>query len=116
MTDYVRDPALAAFIDGALKRNPAEHEIVLELIKRMAAAGKPIVKFYDGGERGKFKSDDPFEILDIVFNLDEVYLYTETGAMIFLVFGNDPDELICDYSTSLDDIIDPLMTWMERFA
>lgn len=111
MTTYERTPALAAYIDGALENSQIEAEMVRKLIAACAEAGTPIKSFYDGEERGKFTSDDPLEILDVVFNLDEVYLYTTDDRMVFIVFGNDPDELFCDYSVSLEDLITPICDW-----
>lgn len=110
-TEYERDPRLAAFIDGQIQARPLEAELVKQLIAGFAADGKPIVSFFDGEEEGTCTSEQ--EILDIVFNLDEVRLYSADGHMVFLVMGQFPDT-ITDYTVGIESIIDPVQAWAER--
>lgn len=49
--------------------------------------------------------------------VDDARLYVRRDgrkAVVRFVMGNDPDEVICDHSTSLSAVLDPLIdSWME---
>lgn len=57
------------------------------------------------------------EVIAEVMSCDDGYFIVFDGdqriGFIWFVFGNDPEEVICDYATSLSYLIDPLTDgWM----
>lgn len=103
--------ALTDWAKRSMEGRPTEATITRKVIRAMKDAGKPITVVFDGGER--VKVDGEHAILNEVFNLDESYLITEDGSWIRLVMGNDFD-IICDYTTNLEDILQPVHEWIER--
>lgn len=99
------------FIANQIARRPIEAAIVKRLVKAFAEAGKPIVKVGDGETLYRVEGLD--EINREVFNLDEAWLITEDESWVFLTMGEQQD-LICDYSINLEDIIAPVQSWIER--
>jgi hypothetical protein len=94
-----------------------ELAIVHELIKRLKAAGYTLA-VDDGGDEEE-KLNDEQEIVTAVFAVDEARLVvTKEGSnkisYVFLVMGNDGYDVICDYGTSLDPIMDPLLDWVNE--
>lgn len=72
-----------------------------DLLNKLVKAGFYLAEAsYDGYEYDKVQ-DDPDRAIDILMACDEGYLrvtkdsYTFT---LFLVYGNGPGELVCDYS------------------
>jgi hypothetical protein len=100
------------FIDDAIEKNPIEALLVRRLIKDMAAAGTPIVSTYDRVEY--VKVDGEREILEQVFNLDEVFLLTKRKSYVFLVMGNEQD-IFADYTMDLEPIMAPIQRYAEKF-
>lgn len=105
---------LTLYINRAIASNPIEAAMLARLYKAAEDAGDPIVSVDDGGENVEVTTIR--EVYDNVFNLDESRLYTERGRMVYIVMGNEPYELFCDYSSSLEDIINPISEWAETQA
>ncbi len=103
--------ALTDWAKRSMQGRPTEATIARKVIRAMKDAGKPITIVFDGGERVAVDGENA--ILNEVFNLDESYLITEDGSWIRLVMGNDFD-IICDYTTNLEDILQPVHEWIER--
>jgi len=99
---------LKAFIAEAIKNNPVEAQIVRKVIKALTDAGTPVVQVFDGEETEKVKTTQ--DILDIVFNLDEAWLETESG-WVRLTMGNEWDT-ICDYTLNLEEALKPVNDWI----
>lgn len=82
------------------------------LISRLQAADFVILGGHNGEDRCKWDSKpDTFEaFLDELLACDECNLYVQRSAKkytLFLVLGNSPGELVCDYtagSQALDDL------------
>ena len=60
-----------------------------------------LLTVYDGEELPVMHSDDAEEVMDNLGHCDEEWLHVENDArqkigVIFLVYGNDPDEVVCD--------------------
>jgi len=98
--------ALEQYIAEAIARRPLEAAYVRRIVEALDANGTPVVAVDDTEEREPVANAD--DVLNIVFNLDEAYLLTESGAWVRLVMGEYPDT-ICDYAVSLDPALDPLL-------
>lgn len=102
---------LDAFIKECMEHNHIEAKIVRKIIRALKAAGNPVVSVFD------FEEDVPVrterEIFREVFNLDESYLRTKSGAYIWIVLGNEWDCII-DYNVSLEDTLKPINEWIEK--
>lgn len=96
----------------SMAKRPIEADIVKRVIKALADNGTPVttIDYGDGEAVAVIEEDD---ILNEVFNLDEAYLVTDSGAWVRLVMGEGWDAL-CDYTTSLDKPIEPIMQWIMR--
>jgi hypothetical protein len=83
-----------------------ERDVVLHLIHTMAKHGWNVGKVWDGEEDVYCKNEQ--EAMDAAFAVDESTLcFYNTKSMlthsVFLVFGNDGWDVICDYNYSADD-------------
>lgn len=84
-----------------------EQDVVLELVREFIAQGYKIT-VDDGDDDFLIKNSDVYEnVAKELFSMDQDVLYVnkpnETGATILLVYGNAPDEVVCDH-TSREDI------------
>lgn len=87
-----------------------EAKIVRRIVRELAAAGTPIVSVWDGEE--STPATKPKEIVALAANLDQLHLYTATGAWVFIVNGNEWDAL-SDYTVSLEAALARVNTWIE---
>lgn len=80
-----------------------------QTLKALAEAGlQPISVDYGDGEAVAVSSVS--EAVREVMSVDEAYVILNDGRWVRFVLGNgDPLDLICDFTASLDSIIDPLM-------
>lgn len=86
-----------------------ELKIVRRLLRDLQAAGHKLV--IDDGEEETPVTDET-EALKLLFNLDEAHIMTEK-SFVFLVFGNDGNEVICDYGMTLEPILAPINKWAD---
>jgi len=100
-----------AFIDEGIASRPIEARIVRKVVRALKAAGNPVVKVDDGEEHIAVTTER--DVLDQAFNLDELHLYTANGGWVFLVMGNEWD-VICDYSISLEDALQPVNDYIDK--
>jgi len=76
------------------------------LLKRLIAAGCTILRGDNGEETFKFKNEEQF--ITELTACDEASFYVRTptspasGRWVYLVLGNDPGELVCDYTVDED--------------
>lgn len=95
-----------------------EEQITRELLLTANDAGWPCVG-YDYGDG--FESDTDYEsTVDMCMNLDDVNLVFESPnktkrAWVRLVYGNDGDDLICDYSLT-EGFEDAVMNRMNEYC
>lgn len=95
-----------------------EEQITRELLLTANGAGWPCVG-YDYGDG--FESDTDYEsIVDMCMNLDDVHLVFESPnkakrAWVRLVYGNDGDDLINDYSLT-EGFEDAVMNRMNEYT
>jgi hypothetical protein len=85
---------------------------VTSLLKRLVSAGFILVK----GHNGEDAIERPFSLDALVANLtacDEAHLFIripDVGkAHLFLVLGNSPGELVCDYSPDDCEVLDAVL-------
>jgi len=57
----------------------------------------------DGEEREEVSTID--EAMELIDGVDESWVFFDGGAFLFLVRGNMPWEVVCDYSPVLDPVI-----------
>lgn len=69
------------------------------------------------------REDEPEKVatvqqaVKLVMEVDEAFVFVRRGeetGWVFFVLGNDPDEVICNHTVGLSDVLDPLMEgWWE---
>ena len=77
-----------------------ERFVVRGIVNRALDKGY-LLTVFDGEEFPLLHSDDADEVLAELGHCDEEWLYVENGdrkkiGTIWLVYGNDPDEVVCD--------------------
>lgn len=68
---------------------------------------------------GEFCDEDVRNRADLeyeIFSVDDVFMHVKRNdetAWVYFVFGNDPEEVVCNMSTNLEDTLNPLFAkWM----
>lgn len=97
------------FLDDNIASHPAEATTVRKVWKALKDAGDPIVAVFDGEERTPARKRR--DVLDLVFNLDMAWLYTDSGCFVLIVNGNGWDAL-SDYSVELEDVLKPVLDYI----
>lgn len=77
-----------------------ERFVVRQIVNRALDKGY-LLTVDDGEELPVMHSDDAEEVMDNLGHCDEEWLHVENDArqkigVIFLVYGNDADEVVCD--------------------
>lgn len=93
-----------------------ELAIVRQLIDILAEAGYHFI-VDDGGD--KTHTDEPDELIEAIFGVDEAYLFCRTDdgrpyTHVFLVMGNDGWDVIADYGMSLAPLLDPYLDFISE--
>lgn len=100
---------LTAHAPQTRARCAIELHIVRLLITTLRAAGYALT-FDDGGDRIQTPDDD--KAVEHLFGVDEAYIITRKEgcktSSVWLVFGNDGWDVICDYGVSLEPVIGTL--------
>lgn len=64
------------------------------------------------GEREEFPDLSKAEAVETVMSCDDGYFLVSDDngyvGWVWFVFGNSPEEVICDHTTSLSHVLDPL--------
>lgn len=95
-----------------------ELAIVRKLIECLRANSFDL--YGDNGEDNPEKLDNDDELIECLFSVDEARILTADRnrehfrSFVFLVFGNDGWDVIADYGVSLDYVLNPLYTWIEK--
>lgn len=93
-------------------RNSVAVKASRKIIRAFKKAGNPIVKVWDGDDYITGKERD---LLEAVHSVDTSYLYTESGAHVLIVAGNESEaDCVCDWSTSIDGIMRTVNLLEER--
>lgn len=75
-----------------------------KIIRSAKRHGNPVVSVWDGEDTIK---GNERELLEAVHSVDQCHLYTESGAWVFVVAGNESEaDCIADYNVSLEAIIE----------
>lgn len=96
-------------------KTATERGIVRTLIRVLIDAGYEIT--VDNGE-DDLVSTSKTEIFDYLCQTDNdtlsLYKAGETPKIVWLVWGNDPWEVVADYSESLEDLLKPVWEACEK--
>jgi len=99
-----------------------ERRIVSKIIRDAITAGYTITVSYDEGEDPVVPSTDRTAILKAMWACDEEWLYLhragskERFAWVRLIYGNGNNgcDVVCDYATSLEPIMEPVQKLAEQ--
>lgn len=83
---------------------------IRQTIRALRDAGWELASVNDREE--DLKVTNEAEALAAVTAVDEAFLYVTKGdqrGYVFFVLGNEPDEVICDYTVNLESAIGPLI-------
>lgn len=89
---------------------------VLQTFRALIAAGWTEPSVWDGEEETRVTTEA--QAADIVMSVDQAHLHVKgplgSQGWVFFVLGNDPDEVICDHTVNLSEVLDPLTQgWFE---
>lgn len=88
---------------------------IRQIIRALRKAGWELAYVDDREEQTKVKTES--EAIETITGVDEAFLHVNRGKVgdlgpergyVFFVLGNDPEEVACDYTINLSDVIDPL--------
>jgi hypothetical protein len=86
----------------------AERQYVARYVRAALEAGYSLSVF-DGEEVTLRRSTDSAAILDAMFTTDGDVLHVYEGSKrlgwLFFVYGNDPEEVLNDYTTNLEPVV-----------
>lgn len=111
LTEVEAKERFQRFIQDGVDRHHVEAEIIKRLYEALEAVDNPIISVFDGDEDNDVST--LWEVYEQVFNLDEAWLYTESGAFVFVVMGEEWDT-IADYNISLEEAIKPVNDWVAK--
>lgn len=84
---------------------------VIQALRALSAAGwKPVGVQSVGEEREPVANT--WQAAQAVMDLDDAFVVVSNGereSWVRFVMGNEPDEVVCDYLTSLSPVLDPLL-------
>jgi hypothetical protein len=96
-----------------------ERKIVLRLIETLLAAGYELA-VYDGEEYHPWTTSQSDVLRDIMNTDEDVLRVRKPGeawsAFVLLVYGNDGWDVICDYNTSLEDVLAPVNAYADSLG
>lgn len=81
-----------------------------QVIRALVAAGWELHYVDDRGDETIEVSTEP-EAVKAITDVDEAFLFVKRAdqtGYVFFVLGNDPWEVVCDYTTNLDPTIGDL--------
>lgn len=83
-------------------------EAILEAVKK---SGRPFysVTYPGAGNDEEVRVRTVAEALAEVMNLDDAFVVLKDGAWLRFVLGNDPEEVLCDYTVSLEKTVDAVI-------
>lgn len=88
---------------------------VRQTLRALKAAGYKTTTVWDGEESTKVWGATEAAVIEALMATDQAWLYVTQAeglrgpkAVLLFVFGNDPEEVIADYSIDLDPVVEPL--------
>lgn len=101
---------------AAKERRSIEIQVTRNLMALLRSEGYDLLA--DNGEDRAYSGQDTDnEMITCLFACDEAYLYAVKDSKrhaIFLVMGNDGWDLICDYATGLDPLLEEFGRWINE--
>jgi hypothetical protein len=84
---------------------------IRQVIRALVASGHTPFAVNDGEETIHVKNET--EAIEAITAVDCAHLYVQlpdgkTNGWVFFVLGNDPEEVVCDYTTNLDPTVEAL--------
>lgn len=82
---------------------------IQQTIRALRDAGWELDSVWDGEESTPVTSYP--QAVDDIMSVDQAHLYVKKDGAegwVFFVLGNDPDEVINDYTVNLSEVLDPL--------
>jgi hypothetical protein len=83
---------------------------IRQTVRALIAAGwLPLWVDYNDGDVEKVTRET--ETVDAIMAVDDAFLVVEKGTergWVRFVMGNDPDEVVCDYTIKLEDALAPM--------
>lgn len=86
---------------------------IQQVIRALQDAGWQLHYVNDG--EGRVKTSTEQRAVDAITAVDQAWCYfkrtvdgTEQHGYVFFVLGNDPEEVVCDYTTNLDPTVGDL--------
>jgi hypothetical protein len=107
------------------RRIQLEKRIARRVVRDLLAAGY-VITVNNGGDENEIPySQDYSEIIKAMFATDEEHLITripyEFGgtvrikeSFVFFVYGNDGWDVVNDYGTSLEPVMEPINRWCDQ--
>lgn len=112
------EDAIVSKHDAKVKaRALVEVAICRRLLRDLSAAGYELI--VSDGETEEPVTIDGDKAVRHLFGVDESSINTMKDgkeSFVFLVFGNDGYDLICDYGTSLEPVLEPIFDWIDSAA
>lgn len=87
---------------------------IRETIRALKKAGYKLEYVFDQEEWINVKKESITLVIEAITAVDIAWLYVrnetdDKARWVYFVMGNDPEEVICDYTTNLEHVIGPLM-------
>jgi len=82
---------------------------VRQVIRALVAGGWTLDMVYDGEE--EIPTTTESQVMDAVFAVDMAHLHVHKNDLhgwVWFVLGNDPDEVVADYTINLEKVMGPL--------
>lgn len=100
-------------------RRLIELGVVRKLVSHAISEGHTIT-VYDGEECPVKRSVDVELIIEHAFSVEECQLRVFSGpdmyGVVYLVYGNDGWDVICNYHVSLEDLLGPVNDYAEQLS
>lgn len=100
------------------RRIEIENDIVTRTVDALLKAGYAL-QIHEDESRPARPTRDRAEILAELQETDDDLLVAELGGRqpwVRFVYGNDGHDVICDYATSLEDVLAPINTYAESLS
>ena len=97
------------------QRIAVEHDIVTRVVDTFLAAG------YKLREQNESCTDNRDDILSLLLDLDDAFMVVSKDGIkddgwVRFVFGNDGYDVIWDYTTNLESILEPVNAYADTLA
>lgn len=88
---------------------------IRQVIRALKADGWELDCVYDGGDEDNPVTGEQ-EAIDAIDAVDDAYLNVKKGedtGWVRFVLGNEPDEVVCDYTTNLTAVDALINEWIQ---